>query len=67
MTLIPRTFVLKRAISLATTMSLAVVSLATAAGHADQSYAGSAVPVEYLASQPALAAGRRFCRKMTPP
>ncbi len=60
MTLIPRTFVRKRAISLATTMSLAVVSLATAAGHMTKSYAGSAVPVEYVASQPALAAEAPF-------
>lgn len=60
MNLLSRAFIRKRAISLATTMTVAAMSFALAPGHMTKSYAGSAVPVEYVAAPSALSAEAPF-------
>ncbi|WP_315835001.1 CopM family metallochaperone [Bradyrhizobium prioriisuperbiae] len=60
MNLVSRAFIRKRVISLATTLTLGVVSSAFAPGHMTKSYAGSAVPVEYVAAPSALSAEAPF-------
>lgn len=60
MNLLSRAFVRKRVISLATTMTVAVISFAMAPGPMTKSYAGSAVPVQYVTDHPALTAETPF-------
>lgn len=60
MKLISRAFIRKRAISLATTMTFGALSFVMTPGHMTKSYAGSAVPVQYVANPSALAAEAPF-------